>query len=64
MVDANRAWAIVASRWTVASRMAANTRRSRSAPIADKEISAEKVVPSRRRPDSSRPTPIGRESPA
>ena len=50
------------ARRAVMSRMAAVIRRSWSVSMADREISAGKMVPSRRRPDRSRPLPIGRES--
>ena len=59
MIEAS--WAAVSAascRW-VTSRTAAETRMPSSVSMADREISAGKVEPSRRRPASSIPAPIG-----
>ena len=60
MIDASWAADSAARCCWVTSRTAAETRMPSSVSMADREISAGKVVPSRRRPASSIPAPIGR----
>src|SRR6266702_2833523 len=60
MIDASRAVLSAATRLCVTSRTAAVIRIPSSVSIADSEISAGNVLPSRRRPARSIPAPIGR----
>jgi hypothetical protein len=60
MIEASWAAASAVRRRSVTSRTAAETRIPWSVSIADREISAGNVLPSRRRPASSIPAPIGR----
>src|SRR6266702_6519277 len=60
MIDASRAVLSAATRLCVTSRTAAVIRIPSLVSIADSEISAGNVLPSRRRPARSIPAPIGR----